>query len=53
MTWIQILVIVLLTAELTLTCAWHGKPRKPHDSVGKFVGIAIWVTLLYLGGFWK
>lgn len=48
----QIIMIVLLAFGFTTTIAKQGQPRGNYSIGENIVGTAIYVSLLWWGGFW-
>jgi hypothetical protein len=49
----QIAVIVLLSLSFGIGMAVHRKPREPSHFGHTFIGVLLWVALLWWGGFWS
>ena len=47
----QIIMIVLLSMDITLGLAFHGKPRPNYNGWTSLISAIIMVALLYWGGF--
>lgn len=54
MNWAQIAVIVILAMDAGCSIALHGKPKTGNNNVFvTLIGHAIWLVLLWYGGFWR
>lgn len=54
MSWQQVAVIVWLAIDVVFGVIYHGEPKTGrYNAVSTIIGIGIFVTLLYTGGFWK
>lgn len=52
MEWYQIVVIVLITLNVTINLIFHGEERGVYNVFTAVLGAMIHFTLLYFGGFW-
>lgn len=54
MSWQQVAVIVWLAINVVFGVIHDGEPKTGrYNAVSTIIGIGIFVTLLYTGGFWK
>lgn len=50
--WPQITMFAFLALSFAVHCKCAGEPKGPYDPVLNIIDVAIWITLLYFGGFW-
>lgn len=53
MDWPQIVIIALFVMGFTVNTLKHGEDRGKFNMWGSILGISIWVSILYAGGFWS
>ena len=49
----SLILLGMFTLSLGISIANHGKPRSNESAVSTLIAIAIWLVILYWGGFFN